>query len=182
MAIDTWAMQFAGRVYFDFRSPAVWTFFRLLGAAAAAGVELRTDWHPFVGDPADDAIVTPLAAYEAVRHRDPDRHGAFLLALLTAVHVGGNDPTDRVTLQAACEAAGIDPSAVDGAEAFTAKVSDRTAEATELGVTVAPTVYRHGPVLHVVLTPAALRGDPVARLQAIDAVLEDDAIWKLEKP
>lgn len=175
-------MQFAGRVYFDFASADVWTFFRLLGAAAAAGVELRTDWRPFVGDPTDEAIAPPLAAYEAVRHRDPERHGAFLLALLTAVHVGGNDPTDTATLEASCEAAGVHPSAVDGAEAFTAMVSDHTAEAMELGVTVTPTLYRHGPVLHVELTPAVLQGDPVTRLQIIDAVLEDDAIWRLEKP
>jgi hypothetical protein len=33
-----------------------------------------------------------------------------------------------------------------------------------------------------VVTPAALRGDAAARLQTIDVVLDDDAIWTLEKP
>ena len=175
-------MQFAGRVYFDFASQDVWTFFRFLGMAAAAGVELGTDWRPFAGTPERAELMPPLAAYEAVRQRDPDRHGMFLLALLTAVHAGGSTPTDPATLRSAGASAGIDPAVLDQASTFVPRVRESTAEGVQLGVTTTPTLYRHGPVLHIALTPAALRGDPVARLQAIEAVLEDDAIWRLEKP
>lgn len=175
-------MQFACRVYFDFTSPDVWTFFRLLGAAAAGGVELRTDWRPFLPGPESHASMSALAAYEAVRDRDPDRHGNFLLALLTAVHVEERDPCDASTLAAAGELAGVDPSMIEASGAYTEAVLASTAEAGELGVSATPSLYRHGPVLHVVLTPAALRGDAVARLQTIEAVLDDDAIWTLEKP
>lgn len=175
-------MQFACRVYFDFASRDVWTFFRLLGAAAADGVELQTDWRPFASASDSDASVLPLAAYEAVRRSEPDRHGAFLLALLTAVHVDGADPSDTATLTAAAELAAVDPALIAVSADFIGVVMATTAEARELGVSATPTLYRHGPVLHVVLTPAAFQGDAAARLRTIDAVLEDDAIWRLAKP
>jgi 2-hydroxychromene-2-carboxylate isomerase len=175
-------MQFACRVYFDFASADVWTFFRFLAAAAADGVELRTDWRPFIPGPESHGLMPPLAAYEAVRDRDPDRHGNFLLALLTAVHVEGKDPCDATTLAAAGELAGVDPGAIEAAGDYAEAVLASTAEARELGVSTTPSLYRHGPVLHVVVTPAALRGDAAARLQTIDVVLDDDAIWTLEKP
>lgn len=182
MPIDTWPMQFACRVYFDFASPDVWLFFRLLGAAAADGVELRTDWRPFIADLESDASMLPLATYEAVRDRVPDRHGGFLLALLTAVHVEGKDQGDGATISAAGDLAGLVPGAIEAAREYTDAVLASTAEARGLGVSATPSLYRHGPVLHVVLTPAALQGDAVGRLRTIDAVLDDDAIWSLEKP
>jgi hypothetical protein len=51
-----------------------------------------------------------------------------------------------------------------------------------LGVTAAPTVYRHGPVLHIGVNPASYGRGALERLRLIDAVLADDGIWALTKP
>ena len=57
-----------------------------------------------------------------------------------------------------------------------------TEDARALGVTGTPTIHRRGPVLRVEVNPAAYEGDVLERLSRIDAVLEDDGIWVLEKP
>jgi hypothetical protein len=62
------------------------------------------------------------------------------------------------------------------------KVAESTLEGRKLGVTDTPTLYRHGPVLHVETNMAALSGDVLERLSLIDGVLGDDGIWRLTKP
>ncbi len=62
------------------------------------------------------------------------------------------------------------------------KVAESTLEGRKLGVSGTPTLYRHGPVLHVDTNMAALSGDVLERLRLIDGVLGDDGIWGLRKP
>jgi hypothetical protein len=61
-------------------------------------------------------------------------------------------------------------------------VARSTEEGSSIGVFAAPTIFRHGPVLHVEVNPAAYSGNILDRLKLIDGVLEDDGIWSLEKP
>jgi hypothetical protein len=49
-------------------------------------------------------------------------------------------------------------------------------------VVATPSLYRHGPVLHVETNMAAMSGDVLERLRLIDGILADDGIWRLSKP
>ena len=169
-------MLFQGRIYYDF-SAAVWRFYRFLTAAANEGAELRLDWQPYAGE-ADPQSLEGLALVEAVRQRFPDRHGAYLQALLAMRHLEGADLTDPSVTAVAASSVAIDGPIVPDYEA--------TARSTEvgasLGVSGTPTIFRHGPVLHVGVNPASYEGDVLERLRLIDAVLADDGIWSLNKP
>lgn len=169
-------MRFDGRLYYDF-SPPVWRFYRFLTAAAGEGAELQLDWQPFLkgGDPAGAA---GLALAEGVRSRAPGRYAAFVQALLAIRHLDGADLADPRTAILAAESAGLrDPIVPDESA-----VARSTETAAELGVTAAPTVFRHGPVLHIGVNPASYGGGALERLRVIDAVLSDDGIWTLAKP
>jgi hypothetical protein len=169
-------MLFQGRIYYDF-SPAVWRFYRFLTAAAGAGAELRLEWRPYLSG-TDPQSAEGLALVEAVRQRFPDRYGGYLQALLALRHLEGADLTDPSVAAAAAAAATIEsPIAPDHAAALRS-----TEEGASLGVTGTPTIFRHGPVLHVGVTPASYEGDVLERLRLIDAVLADDGIWGLNKP
>ncbi|HHC08281.1 MAG TPA: hypothetical protein ENK55_06160 [Actinobacteria bacterium] len=172
-------MRFTGRVYFDFAAPAVWRFYRLLTTAARRGVELRMAWRSFAPE-GDEAGRRALASFEEVLDRAPERHGAYLQALLAQHHLDGRAVDDPEAWRLAAEVARV-PAPRDP-EAYLPAVDASTAAARELGVRATPTIYRHGPVLEVDVTPAAYAGDVVARLALIDAVLEDDGIWRLVKP
>jgi hypothetical protein len=174
-------MRFAGRVYFDFASVDTWHLYRFLAACAGSGVELALSWEPFL-DEEDPVRLRALATYAAVQGADRDRHGLFLQALLTLHHRDGAELDDDSTYAAAASAAGIDVAAMTDAAGFEPGVRLSTADARELGVVAVPTLYRHGPVMHVRLNPAALDGDVTARLRVIDAALDDDGIWALVKP
>ncbi|MCL1598214.1 MAG: hypothetical protein M3094_03450 [Actinomycetia bacterium] len=169
-------MRFEGRVYYDF-SPRVWRFYRFLAAAGQKGADLRLDWRSFLADD-DPQNATGLALVESVRRSAPERHGAFLQALLALRHIEGADLTDPATATAAAEAAGI--SGV--VEPNPAGVAASTEEGRTLGVTGTPTIHRHGPVLRIDVNPAAYEGDVLERLRLIDGVLEDDGLWVLRKP
>jgi len=169
-------MRFEGRVYYDF-SPQVWRFYRFLAAAGQKGADLRLDWRSFLADD-DPQNATGLALVESVRRSTPERHGAFLQALLALQNVDGADLTDPRTAAAAAEAAGIDEVIEPNRDAVVAS----TDEGRTFGVTGTPTIYRRGPVLRVEVNPAAYEGDVLERLNRINAVLEDDGIWVLEKP
>lgn len=169
-------MRFEGRVFYDF-SPAVWRFHRFLAAAAAEGAELRLDWQPFLTE-GDSQSSAGLALVEGARALGPERHAAFLQALLAIRHLEGADLTEPRVSAAAAGAAGISERIVPNAAA----VARSTDEAMSLGVTAAPTVYRHGPVLHVGVNPASYGSGALERLRLIDAVLTDDGIWALTKP
>ena len=169
-------MRFEGRVYYDF-SPQVWRFYRFLAAVGKKGADLRLDWRSFLADD-DPQSAAGLALVESVRRNHPDRHGAFLQALLALRHLEDADLTDPRTAAAAAEAAGL----ADVIEPSPDAVTASTEEGRALGVTGTPTIHRHGPVLRVEVNPAAYEGDLLERLSRIDAVLEDDGIWVLEKP
>lgn len=170
-------MRFEGRVYFDMGADT-WHLYRFLGACARSGVDLALSWVPFAGGDSEDRPV--LAAYCAVKTADPDRHGDFLQALLTARH-GEGRALDGNTVAHAAAAAGVDPASTS-VEAGMESLAAADAGAGALGVVAAPTLYRHGPVMQVRLNPAALEGDVVARLRLIDAALDDDGVWGLVKP
>ena len=169
-------MRFEGRVYYDF-SPQVWRFYRFLAAAGKKGADLRLDWRSFLPDD-DPQSAAGLALVESVRRDSPERHGVFLQALLALRHIEDADLTDPRTAAAAAEAAGITGVIESNPEAVAAS----TGEGRALGVVGTPTIYRHGPVLRVEVNPAAYEGDVLERLGRINAVMEDDGIWVLEKP
>lgn len=169
-------MIFHGRIYYDF-SPAVWRFYRFLTAASNEGADVRLEWRPFLTE-GDPQSASGLALVEAVRHQFPERHGAYLQALLALRHLEGADLTDPNVTAVAGASAGIEETPAPDDDA----VARSTEEGADLGVSGAPTVFRHGPVLRVDVNPAAYSGDTLDRLRLIDAVLEDDGIWSLRKP
>ncbi len=175
-------MVFSGRVYFDFLSPNVWRFYRLLTAAAREGVELRLAWRSFAPDD-DEAGRLALASFEAVLDLAPERHGRYLQAILAMHHLDGFAVDDAATWHEAAKAADVPAGVVDRAEAYLQAVDVSTAEARELGVCRTPALYRHGPVLEIALTPAAYHdASVVRRLETIDRVIADDGLWVLRKP
>jgi hypothetical protein len=169
-------MVFQGRIYYDF-SPPVWRFYRFLTAASDQGADLRLEWRPFLAEP-DPQSDVGLSLVESVRRRFPDRHGACLQALLALRHLEGADLTDPGVTAVALSSAGIHEPIVPDHHA----VAQSTEEGTRIGVTAVPTVFRHGPALHVDVNPAAYSGDTLDRLRLIDGVLEDDGLWSLSKP
>jgi hypothetical protein len=169
-------MIFQGRIYYDL-SPPVWRFYRFLTSASNEGADLRLEWRPFLTE-ADPQSAAGLALVESVRRRFPERHGAYLQALLALRHLEGADLTDARVTAVAATSAGIQETITPDSDA----VARSTEEATRIGVSAAPTVFRHGPVLHVDVNPAAYSGDTLGRLRLIDRVLEDDGIWRLSKP
>lgn len=173
-------MRFEGRVYFDFVNPAVWFLYRFLAVAAKAGADLRMDWRPFDVD-GDVASRRALASFAAVRDEFPERQGAYLQALLALRHHQGEDLGSSDILASAADAARVAAPSVAETEWFDA-VAESTLEGRKLGVSETPTLYRHGPVLHVETNMAALSGDVLERLKLIDGVLGDDGIWRLTKP
>lgn len=173
-------MRFEGRVYFDFVSPAVWWLYRFLGVAAKDGADLRLDWRAFDVD-GDVASRRALASFVAVQQEYPERQGTYLQALLALRHHKGEDLGSSETLAAAADAARVAAPSVSSVD-WHDLVAESTLEGRKLGVVTVPTLYRHGPVVHVELNQAALSGDIQERLRLIDGVLADDGIWRLAKP
>jgi hypothetical protein len=169
-------MIFEGRVYYDF-SPPVWRFYRFLTAASNEGAELRLEWRPFLTE-ADSQSAAGLALVESVRRQFPERHGAYLQALLALRHLEGADLADPSVAAVASASASLGVTVEPDFDA----VVRSTEEGTSIGVTGAPSVVRHGPVLLVDVNPAAYSGSTLERLRLIDGVLEDDGIWSLSKP
>lgn len=177
-------MEFTGRLYYDFASPEVFRFFRLLVGAEAAGATIRLEWRAFPSAPAATDRAA-LAVSELVHRHQPERHGGFIRAVLVAVHLEATSPADRTLPALAGRVAGVAPELL-GAEAIADEgarlLAESEAEGREVGVAAVPTLYRHGPALRLRTTPAVTQGDPVERLRIIDAVLDDDGLWELSKP
>ncbi len=177
-------MEFTGRLYFDFTSREVFRLYRMLVAAQDQGATLRLEWRAFsAGDEALDREV--LAAAELIAREYPERHGAFVQAVLAAVHLEATNPGDPGLIRLAARVAGLpagSPSAGSVGDEGARTLQTTEAEARNLGVTTVPTFYRHGPVMQVRTTPLVDQGDSLARLRLIDAVLEDDGLWGLSKP
>jgi hypothetical protein len=166
-------MRLYGRVWFDFVNPQVWHLYRFVRAFARAGNTAELDWVPlFSGSEAE-----AMSVYIGLT--SPVERGTYLHAMLGLVHMEAADPNDHDTVVRAMSAAGIsgEPPTVN-APALDALAS----AAGELGVEATPTLYQHGPVLHVVLSGAALTGRVDLTAQTIMAVLNDDGIWSLTKP
>ena len=72
----------------------------------------------------------------------------------------------RVWTAVAATSAGIQETITPDSDA----VARSTEEATRIGVSAAPAVFRHGPVLHVDVNPAAYPGDTLGVLRLIDRV------------
>lgn len=168
--IDT--MRFDGQVWFDFSSAAVWDFYGFVRALARGGTPVALEWRPFVGA---DQIV--LASTFLALDRPEDR-GRFLHAALGLVHLDGADPASSTTVRSALEIARLD---LEPSHDVDAAIAAR--EAGEgLGVRSVPSMYRHGPVVAITVNAAATRGDLVARARTILDMLDDDGLWRLEKP
>jgi len=177
-------MELTGRVYFDFAAPAVWRFYRFLTVAARQGVSLRLAWRSFALED-DEPGRLALASFEAVLDGVPERHGAYLQAILALHHLDEAPIDDPGTWRRAAEAAKVPVELVADREAvapYLEAVDASTAQAAELGVCGTPTLYRRGPVMEIDLTPAAYEGDVARRVALIDAVFADDGIWRLQKP
>ena len=156
-------MRFDGRLYFDFSSPDVWRFYRFLVAAVADGAVLGLDWEPFIRR---DDNRPSLLAHVAVRSAQPEKSGAFVQAMLAAVHEHQEPHDSLATIKGAAAAAEIDPDwlaeRITGADTVDALEAAQV-EAVEMGVTGTPTLYRNGPVLYVEVSGAAPTGRTTPR-------------------
>jgi 2-hydroxychromene-2-carboxylate isomerase len=181
-------MQFTGRLFYDFVSADVWRFFQMLISAQNEGAQLGVEWKPFLvaGVPGElDAHARLLAAAEIVRNDAVLNHGAFVAAVLTAVHAEGMALESDEIIPLALRLAQLDAGFLgDGLVATQgrAHLEASQAEAATLGVDAVPTVYRHGPVVAVRTTSAVTMGSGLHRLEMINAMLEDDGLWELRKP
>jgi 2-hydroxychromene-2-carboxylate isomerase len=181
-------MDFTGRLYFDFTSPDVWRFYRMLVAAQQEGVRIGLEWKPFVVGGLDGTTTGQcrlLQASEVVRQDVPLRHGGFVPAILSAIHDEGASADDPELILLASRVAGladglVDDVSIDGPGRVLLERSQ--SEAETLGVDAVPTLYRHGPVLTVRTTGAAAMSGAAARLETISRVLDDDGLWVLRKP
>ncbi len=166
-------MRLDGRVWFDFTNPAVWQFYRFIRAFAEAGHGVGLDWVPlFKGAEAEAMSVF-------ITLPSPADRGQFLHVLLGLVHIEGADANEAATVVRALEAADLAGKEVrEDVDALEAMAQS----AAELGVIETPTVYNHGPVMHVVLNAVAGTGDVEETALSILSVLENDGIWRLSKP
>ena len=165
-------MQFQGQVWFDFSERSVWEFYRFVRELVAQGETVFLEWRP-LPPPGQESIASAYLSLSG-----PDDRGRFLHAALGLVHLEGADPADPSTVVAAAAASGLD---VD-ATVDTAGIDRLRDDAVGLGVVAVPTLYQHGPVVHVVLNGAATMGDVGSRARTIWAMLDDDGIWELRKP
>jgi len=181
------AMQFSGTVYFDFESKNAWRLFLLLTEAAREGVKVDADWVGYVQGDLDDphamsAGARALAAHAAVA--EPQRRQVLRTGLFTLIHRQGDTLDDELTIRAAAKVAGVDADTLFGAIPASghAALRDGCARARQAGVVNVPSIVRHGSPLYVATTPALAEGAAKPRLVAIDQMLEDDGLWRLEKP
>jgi 2-hydroxychromene-2-carboxylate isomerase len=166
-------MQFDGQVWFSFRNPEVWIFYRFLRKLAASGESVNLQWVPLFDPDEENAMTTFLAIKEA------EERGRFLHAMLGLIHLEREPFDDASIVAKALSAAGGSP---DFAGTSENAVSQLASEAESLGVTATPTLYRHGPASHIRLTEAALMGDTAATAATILSIADDDAIWGISKP
>ncbi len=166
-------MRFDGRVWFNFTNPDVWRFYRFIQAFVDAGNSASLDWVPLFDGSETEAMSVFITL------PSPADLGQFLHALLGLVHLERADANDTATVHRALEAAELGDHDVR-ADVDTLQAMARSA--AELGVTETPTLYNHGPVMHVVLNVVASTGDVEATARSIVSVLESDGVWRLSKP
>lgn len=166
-------MQLDGQVWFSFRNPDVWVFYRFVRELAASGNTVNLDWVPL----RDVEEARSMATFVAIA--EPDQRGRFLHAMLGLIHIEREKFDDDSIITAALSVAGIAPV---GPEVDEDELSSLAAHAGSLGVTETPTLYSHGPASHIRLTEAALMGDVAVTAASIVAVADDDGIWGIAKP
>jgi 2-hydroxychromene-2-carboxylate isomerase len=166
-------MQLDGQVWFSFTNPDVWVFYRFVRQLASAGHSVNLDWVPLF----DRHEAKTMSTFLAID--DPDDRGRFLHAMLGLIHMEDRSFDDETIVAEALSAAGVE---THGAEAGEGDLASLAAEAESLGVTVTPTLYRHGPVSLIRLTEASLMGDVEKTAIAILAVADDDGVWGIVKP
>ncbi|MGI9584199.1 MAG: hypothetical protein ACR2N7_01255 [Acidimicrobiia bacterium] len=164
-------MQFDGQVRFNFGTPNVWHFYRFVRALATAGHAVALEWTPLPTDQERFA----MEVYVSLER--PEERGRFLHAMLGLVNLEREDSASRATVEKALNAAGLTQP-----DAVAADLDALDRQASQLGVTSVPTMYRHGPAVAVALNDAALAGDLERRAAVILDVLDDDGIWSLAKP
>jgi len=165
-------MRFVGRVWFDFTNPEVWHLYRFVRAFVEAGNQAAIEWLPLY----KDSEVEAMSAF--VMPRNPEDRGRFLHAMLGLVHIERLDANREATVAMALENAGLGSEiAID-----VPQLRQIASDAHELGVVHTPTIYNHGPVMHVKLNAAAITGDVEATGRALMDVLGNDGIWAIEKP
>ncbi|KAA3641829.1 MAG: hypothetical protein DWP92_00530 [Armatimonadetes bacterium] len=166
-------MEFSGQVWFEFGCPDAWLFYRFVRKLAESGVRVNLDWMPI---PTPE---TELAASVYSGLRTADDKGRFFHALFGLTFLEDMEAGSRGTVTRAVAEAALDDVTVES-DADT--VASLTGRANELGVRWSPSLYRHGPVTAITLTPAALIDDPSATAEAILGVADNDGIWELSKP
>ena len=166
-------MQFDGQVWFSFRNPEVWIFYRFVRELASAGHSVNLDWVP-LSDPDEAASMATFLAIE-----DPEYRGRFLHAMLGLIHIEREPFDDEAIIGNALAASGVTSA---GASVGEGVLASRAVEAESLGVTATPTLYRHGPASHIRLTEAAITGDAATTASSILSVADDDGIWGIAKP
>lgn len=166
-------MEFSGQVWFKFDCKDAWLFYRFVRSFAEADATVSLEWVPLPTEGEE------LAASALSSLSDPDDRGRFLHAMLGLVHIEGLAVGSAVTVAKAIDAAGV-----EGAQQTVDRdlITALTERAGALGVSSSPSLYRHGPVTAITLTPAVLEGDPVRTAEAILAVADNDGIWGLQKP
>jgi len=166
-------MHFEGQVWFSFRNPDVWIFYRFVRELAASDVPVNLDWVPLFNPDERFAMSTFLGIDAA------DDRGRFLHAMLGLIHLEGEPFDDDTIVAKALSASGVTTSGSDVDESALGALAR---DAASLGVTDTPTLYRHGPVTHLRLTEASLTGDVVQTAAALLVVAANDGIWSISKP
>lgn len=177
-------MEFTGRVFFDIAGADTWHFYKMVAAGVHAGATVRIDWQPVAGPETSAGELRAMRAIVWAKRHHTEQHGLFLQALLILHHQEGRD-LDEAALREAAVAASLDPRVLDAGidlEDVDRDLDAARDEAQRLGVRLLPSIFRHGPVLHLKTNGAATRGDVLARLETINRVLDDDGLWELSKP
>jgi len=165
-------MRIDGRVWFDFTNPEVWHFYRFVRAFAEAGNPAGIEWLPLY----NDSEVEAMSAF--VMPRSPEDRGRYLHAMLGLVHMERLDANHEATVLKALESAGLGSEIVIDV----AQLQQLANDAHDLGVEHTPTIYNHGPVMHVSLNAAAIAGDVEATGRTMMDALGNDGIWAFQKP
>ncbi len=169
----TLPMDFTGQVFFKFGCEDAWLFYRFVRRLAETGAKVSLEWTPM---PTPDTLL-PVSVYR--RLPDADDRGRFFHALFGLTFLEDKEAGSKETVTRALAEAGLGDVAVESDADMLASL---TAQADALGVSWSPTLYRHGPVTAITLTPAALIDDPIATAEAILGVVDNDGIWELSKP
>jgi hypothetical protein len=166
-------MLFDGQIWFDFSSPAVWTFYQWVRHLAESGADVAIEWLPLPKGTERAAMATLISI------NDPQDRGRYLHAMLGLVHTEGMEASDLKTVAAALQAADLDVEIVKDAHPL---LEELRSLASSRGVDAVPTLYRGGPVMSIQLNPAILNENPWETAETINKVIGCDGMWELRKP